>query len=167
MNDQRRSELLRELLKNSRLSDRRLAKRLETSQPTITRLRKRLEKERLIRTYTIVPDFLKMGYTILAFTFSKMKSYPTMDEVLKIMQEATDWVDKHPNVIFAADGQGLGGKDVIMISLHKSYQEYASFMRSYALDWGHIISMLENFIVSVGSEFTMKPLDLRYLAHDR
>lgn len=165
MNEQREFKLLKMLLKNSRMSDRQLAKLLKTSQPTITRLRKRLEKEGSIRTYTIVPDFLKMGYTILAFTFSKLEYYPTMEKALEIKREAAEWVDKHPNVIFAGDGQGLGGKDVIMISLHKSYQEYASFMRSYALDWGKIVSVFETFIVSIGSEFIMKPLDLKYLAH--
>ena len=38
-------QLLRELLKNSKRSDRDLAKSLGVSQPTLTRMRKRLEKE--------------------------------------------------------------------------------------------------------------------------
>ena len=160
-------ELLRQMLKNSKKSDREIAKHLGLSQATISRLRTRLEKEGYIKTYTIVPDFVKLGYEILAFTFIKMKSYPTPEEAQRMAQHGKEWVGKHSNVIFASDGEGLGGKDVIMISFHKNYSRYANFMRSYAMDWGHIIAEFESFIVSLGSGFKMKHLDLKYLADDK
>ncbi|MGD8506437.1 MAG: winged helix-turn-helix transcriptional regulator [Candidatus Bathyarchaeota archaeon] len=167
MKEQNLLALLREMLKDSKKSDRETAKRLKVSQATITRTRNKLEKEGFIKTYTVVPDFTKLGYEILAFTFSKMKSYPTLEETQKIVQRAAKWVNKHPNVIFAADGEGLGGKDVIMISFHRNYSKYADFMRSYAMDWGQVISEFESFIVSLGSGYKMKPLDLKYLAEDK
>ncbi len=37
---------------------------------------------------------------------------------------------KHPNVIFASDGEGLG-KDMVMISLHRFFSEHADFMREF------------------------------------
>ncbi|NIO38282.1 winged helix-turn-helix transcriptional regulator, partial [Candidatus Bathyarchaeota archaeon] len=46
-------QLLRELLKNSKRSDRELAKILGVSQPTVTRTRNRLEKNGMIQDYTI------------------------------------------------------------------------------------------------------------------
>lgn len=109
------------MLINSKKSDREIAKHLGLSQATISRLRTRLEKEGYIKTYTIVPDFVKLGYEILAFTFIKMKSYPTPEEAQKMVQHGKEWVGKHSNVIFASDGEGLGGKDVIMISFHRNY----------------------------------------------
>jgi len=166
MKKQRLLRLLREMLKNSKSSDREIAKRLGVSQATITRTRAQLQKEGYIKTYTVIPDFTKLGYEILAFTFSKLKSYPTTEEIQKIVQRATEWVAKRPNVIFSADGEGLGGKDVIMISFHKNYSRYADFMRTYALEWGQIISGFESFIVSLGSGYKMKPFDLKYLADD-
>jgi DNA-binding Lrp family transcriptional regulator len=167
MKRQKLYPLLKQLLRNCRRSDRELAKALESSQPTVTRMRNNLEREGYIKTYTVIPDFSKLEYEILAFTFSKMKTYPNQEEALKIMQNATKWVDERPNVIFAADGQGLGGKDVVMISLHRGYSEYADFMRNYAMDWSEIVSTFESFIVDVKSKFTMKPLDLKYLAKDK
>ncbi len=158
--------LLREMLKNSKKSDREIAKHLGVSQATVSRIRTRLEREGYIKTYTVIPDFTKLGYEILAFTFSKLKSYSTIEETEKILQLAKVWVDKHPNVIFAADGQGLGGKDTIMMSFHKNYSRYADFMRTYAMDWGQVISGFESFVVSLDSRYKMKPLDLKYLAGD-
>jgi DNA-binding Lrp family transcriptional regulator len=158
--------LLKQLLKNSRKSDRELARLLGFSQPTVTRLRVKLEKEGFIKTYTIIPDFTKLGYQIMAFTFSKLKSYPTPEDATKIAQQATEWVKKCPNVIFASDGEGLGGKDVVMISIHRDFIKYSDFMRKYALEWGHIVATFETFLVSLGPGFKMKSLDLKYLADD-
>ncbi len=157
-------QILSLLLKNSKMSDRWIAKKLGVSQPTVTRRRTKLEKE-LIETYTLIPDFLKLGYQILAFTFVKLKSYPDVKHAEEIVQRGKDWADKHPNVIFAADGEGLG-KDVVMMSLHKNYSLYTEFMRTYAFDWGEIISDLGSFLISLGSGFKMKPLNLKYIADD-
>jgi len=52
----RMMSLLLELLKDSKRSDRELAKVLEVSQPTVTRMRSRLVKEGMIREFTIIPD---------------------------------------------------------------------------------------------------------------
>jgi len=57
--------LIAELMKDSRKSDRELAKVIGVSQPTITRIRTRLEKSGVIREYTIIPDFSQLGYTLM------------------------------------------------------------------------------------------------------
>ena len=62
-------KLLYELMKNSKRSDRDLAKILKVSQPTITRTRKKLQETGYIRGYTVLPDLAKLGYEIAAFTF--------------------------------------------------------------------------------------------------
>lgn len=152
------------MLRNSKRSDREIARVLGVSQPTITRTRAQLEKE-YIKTYTVIPDFAKLGYQILAFTFLKMKSYPSTEEADKIMKRAAEWANKYPNVIFAADGEGLG-RDIIIISFHKDYSLYSNFMRTFAMEWGQIISDFDSFLVSIGSECNMKPFDLKYLADD-
>jgi len=156
--------LLKEMIRNSKRSDREIARNLGVSQPTVTRTRARLEKE-YIRTYTVIPDFAKLGYQILAFTFLKMKSYPSTEEVGSIMQRATEWTSKHPNIIFAADGEGFGS-DIIMMSFHKNYVLYSKFMRIFAMDWGKIMSDFDSFLVSIGSGFKIKAFDLKYLADD-
>ncbi len=166
MKEQKLLRLLRELLKNSRRSDRDIAKLFGSSQPTISRMRNQLDKKGYIRTYTVIPDFAKLGYEILAFTFAKLKVYPSKEESQKIVKGAQEWVNKQPNVIFSADGEGLAS-DIIMISFHRNYSKYADFMRSYAMDWGEIISGFQSFIVSLDSGFKLKTFDLKYLAGDK
>lgn len=65
--------LISELMKNSRRSDRELSKQMRVSQPTVTRLRNKLEKEGYIKEYTMIPDWQKIGYQLMAFTLVKLK----------------------------------------------------------------------------------------------
>ena len=54
-------DLISELAKNAKKSDRDIAKKLNISQPTVTRMRKKLEDNRYILEYTAVLDFKKLG----------------------------------------------------------------------------------------------------------
>ena len=66
-------KLLAELMKNSKTSDRELATKLGVSQPTVSRIRAKLEREGYIKEYTLVPDFHKLGFEIMAVTLVKLK----------------------------------------------------------------------------------------------
>ncbi len=70
-------KLLFEIMRNSRRSDRELARVLHISQPTVTRTRTRLEKEGMIE-YSGVPNLAKLGYEIIAVIFGKRnhQKYP-------------------------------------------------------------------------------------------
>ena len=83
MKPQKLLKLVSEMLKNSKKSDRELAGILGVSQPTVSRTRARIEKE-YIKTYTIIPDFEKLGYQIMAFTFAKTKAYPENAAIAEI-----------------------------------------------------------------------------------
>jgi DNA-binding Lrp family transcriptional regulator len=162
MKEEKLLSLLRALLKNSKRSDRELAKAIKASQPTVTRNRKILGK--YIRSYTIVPEFAKVGYEIVAFTFAKARTYHKK-EIEQKLDVAKKWVMDHPNVIFASDGEGLG-KDTVMISLHKNYSTYADFMREFSVDFADFVSDSQSFIVSLKTGLIFKPFDLTYLADD-
>jgi len=162
MKEERQLNLLKELIRNSRRSDRELAKAAGTSQPTVTRNRKLLAK--YIRSYTIVPEFEKIGYEILAVTFAKVRTYSAGRADAKA-EKAKKWVMNHANILFASDGEGLG-KDSVMVSVHKNYSKYADFMRDYTANLADSVTDVQSFIVSLKTGIIMKPFDLTYLAGD-
>jgi len=151
-------QLLRELLKNSKRSDRELAKVLKVSQPTITRTRQKLEKNGMIEDYTIIPNFKKMGFEIFALTFVKMRPDIRLPEV---MAEVRKYATKFPNVIFASSGEGLGMTGVV-ISFHKNYTEYDNQLHLLRMDWKHLTEDVQGFIVPIG-EREYKSFSLKYL----
>jgi len=150
--------LLRELLENSKRSDRDLAKALKVSQPTITRTRHKLERNRMIQDYTIIPNFREMGFEILALTFVKMRSEILTPEV---MDEAKKYCEKWPNVIFVSSGEGLGMTGVI-ISFHPNYTDYHRRLNLLRVDWKDFTEDIQSFVVSIG-EGEFKRFSLIYL----
>jgi len=121
-------------------------------------------EKKIIQTYTVIPDFTKVGYEMIAFTFAKAKTY-RREDAEKMIQRAKEWTVKRSNVVMASDGEGLG-KDTVIVSLHRNYSEYANFMRSFAVDWADYVSDFQSFIVSLRDGLSIKPFDLKYLADD-
>jgi DNA-binding Lrp family transcriptional regulator len=156
-------KLLWELMKNSRRSDRELAKSLGISQPTVSRRRMIIEK-RFIDGYTAIPKWEKIGFELVAFGFVKHKIKYAKPEVRKeAFRKVEEWMMKQPNVIFAMDGQGMGW-DGIFVSFHKSYSDFAEFMRKHNSELSDLLIDSQSFIADIGSTTTRKPFHLKYLA---
>ena len=100
-------KLISELIKNSRRSDRELAKAIGVSQPTVSRLIKKLEKQGVICMYSMIPDLSKLNFEILALTFAAWSSETLKDYPENVRIEKRDkFISKHPNVIFASAVRG-------------------------------------------------------------
>ena len=109
------------LMKNSKISDRKLADSIGVSQPTVTRRRAKLEKELSVQ-YTMIPDFAKLGMEILVFHFVQWKPTYTDMQTKDFQKRVDKFLSDHPNIIFISSGQGLG-MSRIAISIHKNYSE--------------------------------------------
>jgi DNA-binding Lrp family transcriptional regulator len=114
-------KLISELMKNSRRSDRELARSIGVSQPTVTRLRARLEKEKVITEYTMIPDFQKLGFEILAITSLAMNKEPDSKEFEKALST-------FQNILMFERGLGLRSSHMV-VSLHEDYSSYTEFKR--------------------------------------
>lgn len=152
-------KLLSELLRNSKRSDRELARVVDSSQPTITRARQRLERKRIVKDYTIVPDWRKLGYEIMAFSFLKMRPDTRSEE---LAEKVKQYADDFPNAIYVAYGEGLGMTGVV-ITLHKNYSEYFQQLSLFRTQWKEYLEDVRSFITILG-EGEVKELSFTYLA---
>lgn len=153
-----------EMLKNSKVSDRQMARKLGTSQPTITRRRSKLEKS-LIQAYTILPNMKEMGFEIMALTFiAGRREALTQGRFEEAQKRAKEWHSKHPNVIFAGAGHGMGWNGVL-VSLHKSYSDYVKFKSEHDKEFGEYLADTQSFIIEVDPATALKPFSLSYLAN--
>ena len=137
-----------------------MAKILGVSQPTVSRMRNRLVKEGLVRHFSAIPDFGKMGYEIMAFSCVKFKT----DQIMEIQEKAKEWAKNHC-IIFTSRAQGMG-MDAVTISLHKNYLEYSKFLEKNKEIWGHLIQDVHFMLVDLKGEIT-KPFSLKYLAEQQ
>jgi len=152
-------EILSELMKNSKISDRMLAKKLGVWQSTVSRHRKKLEREGIIQEYTLIPDFRKMGFEILLFHFLKLRA-----DILtpNFLPQIIKYFGKFPQVILAI--RVTGEWDVVAMSVHKSMSQAASMIDMFSLDWKEFIEGDLTFYAVLRDEFILKPFSLRYLA---
>jgi DNA-binding Lrp family transcriptional regulator len=157
-------KLLWELIKDSRRSDRQLAKDIGISQPTVTRRRTKLEKD-YIEGYTATPKWDKIGFEIIVFTFVKSRiKYGKNEEKQRALQKTKELYAKHPCVIYALAGQGMGW-DGVCISFHKSYSDFMTFIRSHDMDLSDLIIESQSFIADLNPGIVMKPFHFKYLAN--
>jgi len=149
-------KLLFELVKNSKRSDRDLAKILSISQPTVTRLRKELEKE-AIQQYTVIPNLSYMEFDIVAFIFFRSKEL-----VHPLWDKGSEWSKTQPNVVFVSTGQGMDS-DAILVSVHKNYADFVKFYHVFRRDWGKYLEDFKIFIMSISGSIVMKRFTFNYL----
>jgi len=155
MMKKRMLKLLFELMKNAKRSDREIAKIIGVSQPTITRMRQRLEKTAIV-DYTVIPDWTELGFEIMALTLIKAKGSSAVNE------KAKKWVMNNPNIVFAAGGEGIG-MDYSIISFHNNYSEFSTFIDALKSEWAENLQDTQSFLMTTSEKRTIKPLSLKYL----
>ena len=157
-------KLIAELTKNSRRSDRELAKQLHVSQPTVTRIRNKIEKEGIIREYTIIPDFARLGYKMASITFAKLKETPSEKTFEDIGRQARELEKKNPSpTIVSMTGIGCNA-DYVNVAFHKTYSEYAQYMR-YAREFPHVkVDEIKSFVINLSEKSHFRYLTFSVLA---
>jgi len=156
--------LIAELMLNSRRSDRDLSRAVGVSQPTVSRLIKKLENQGVIKEYTMIPDFQKLGFELLVMTFIKLKRSLTAEEADRAREITKQRIRDSQFAIIATErGMGLG-YDGVVVSLYEdfaSYIEHKNQIQSFAF---LELSETESFIISLNDKVRYRQLTLSALA---
>ncbi len=118
--------IIAELMKNSRRSDREIAQVIGTSQPTVTRTIKKLEEEGIIKEYTMIPDFKRLGYEMMGVVMMGLESPLSKAQFQKIA-EATSEIEEegfHPGLM-GLNGMSSSRKNRLFVSFYRDYSDYA------------------------------------------
>jgi len=157
-------KVIAELMKNSRRSDRELAKAVGSSQPTVSRIIKKLEKEGYIKEYTMIPDFSRLGYQMMAFIFLGKQETVNEDESAELRKAALESEKRDPIACMTvADGIGLG-KGRVLTFLYKDYTSYCKGLERIRRLPHVEADDLESFVVDLNDENNFRVLSLREVA---
>jgi DNA-binding Lrp family transcriptional regulator len=149
-------------MKNSRRSDRDLAKAIGVSQPTVSRLLRKLEKDGILKEYTMIPDFHKLGFDLLVLTFVKIQE-SGLKETGKSTRIIEDMKESLPEAVMVERGIGLG-YDGVIVSFHKDFSSYMKF-RERVTRFDYLeLSGIESFLISLVDENRYLPLTFASLA---
>jgi len=157
-------KILSELMKNSRISDRKLARQLGISQPTVSRIRNRLEKEGYIKEYTFIPNFTKLGYNLMALTFVRRASEYAKQDVTTLFQEAQKMARKTGfDTVMAVRGMGFG-YDAVIISFHESYSAFQERLKEIKQFPYIDLEQITSFLVDLNDKAQYRSLTFSQLA---
>jgi DNA-binding Lrp family transcriptional regulator len=140
----REKEIFAQLLTNGRMPDKHIAKLLNTTQPTVTRIRQKLEKSGFIKGYKPVVDLQKLGIGIMALTLFRIADFSKTDEIKK---NVIPNLKKMPEVILVAEGEGMG-KTSLIISMHKDFPDFEEWMINLRKKYGKYVEDEEQFFFS-------------------
>jgi len=121
------NRILNAIFKNPKKSDRQIAKAIGMSQPTVTRTRTKFLGMRFFK-YAVIPNLTKFRYKVVAWSqvpFFNISLSDVMNKEVMLKKLKED-----DRIIFAMEGMF---KVIIVLSKHKSYQDYCDFCRQYAI----------------------------------
>ena len=155
--------LLHELLNDSCRSDRELSRELEVSQPTVSKMKKELLEKGLIHGFIALPNFHKIGYELMAITLVKVNPpLASTKDRQKYHELVQNWMMEKPNVVFSSYIRGLGF-DGLIISFHKSYNDFDQFILNHNQDLGHLLGDVKSLIVNLDEDQAIKPFCIKGL----
>lgn len=157
-------DLIIELLKGSNRSDRELAKAVGVSQPTVSRVRKRIEEQGIIKEYTIIPDYKQLGFSLMSLTFTKLE-VPLSDQTVDQLKNAAgETMRKHPSALILGT-MGIGcNADYVAIAFHKDYSEYLKFVKDIKAYPNVNIGETRSFLIDLSDKRQFLPLSFNYLS---
>jgi len=112
-------DILNVLLNNSRLSYRQIAKKAKVSAATVMHRINAMEKEGIIKKYSVYLDFEKLGYDFMVVVSLKISKGKLFEVEKKIAQE--------PNVTSVYDV--LGDSDAVLFGKFKTKKSMDQFIK--------------------------------------
>jgi DNA-binding Lrp family transcriptional regulator len=112
-------KILRKLINDARMSYRRIADHIDVSPPTVLSRVQKLEKERIIKSYSAVLDHEKLGYDLTAII--------EVTAVKGKITEVQTHLSKFPNVCAVYDITGL--TDMIIVAKFKNREDLSNFVK--------------------------------------
>ena len=155
--------LISELMKNSRKSDRELAKIMGVSPSTVTRARTRLEKTGVIREYTMIPDFCALGYNIMGATRFELRGEPIDERTKETRQTVIDAEDSLRVNLMAVEGLS-GDQNRMSVNFYESYSDYDEAMK--LLKQVRVVNFdrIDTFLVDLNNKRNYRILSMSAMA---
>jgi DNA-binding Lrp family transcriptional regulator len=113
------SKILRQVLKDARMSYRKIADEIDMSPPTVLSRVQKLEKEKIIKSYSALVDHEKLGYDLTAVI--------EVTAVKGKITEVQKHISKFPNVCAVYDITGL--TDIIVVAKFKNRKDLSDFVK--------------------------------------
>jgi DNA-binding Lrp family transcriptional regulator len=111
---------------------------------------RRFEKEGLIKEYTIIPDFAKLGMEIMAIDFAKLNEPIEEKRMIEITKQLSKTIMKEPlsRAIMATQCMGVDS-DRVIITFHEDYSSYRNCLQDIRQNPYESITPSGSFLINL------------------
>jgi DNA-binding Lrp family transcriptional regulator len=123
-----------------------------------------LEKEGIIKEYTLIPDFRKLGYQMMAVEFLGKPEGPSKGESEALRKAAIELERKTPYAsLIVVNGIGLK-KGRMLINLYQDYSDYMNGLDTIRSLPDVKAEEMESFLVDLNDERNFRILSMAQIA---
>lgn len=112
--------ILKRLLVDARSSYRKIAFEIGVSPPTVLNRISKLEKDNIIKSYSVIIDHVKLGFDLTAV----IEITSIKNKIIEVEKQ----ISKHPNVCAVYDITGL--TDMIIVAKFRNRKELSDFVKN-------------------------------------
>jgi len=123
---------------------------------------RRLQKDCIVKEYTMIPDFKKLGLTLLAVTPVKLRANLSVDAATKARTKVRQDLEQRGGIMMLERGIGMGF-DGVILSVHKDYSEFLDLRRWLQKSGLLGSSDIQGFLVNLQDKVRYRPLTLSLL----
>lgn len=148
----REAKVLIALMRNGRAADKHIASAYNTSQPTVTRIRQKLEKEGYIQSYMPIVDLRKIGLKMIVVTLFRISTFSKLNYIKK---HVLPYLRRLPQVVIIAEGEGMSGKTSMIMSVHKNFEDYQKMILDLREKFDRFVTDIDQFEISTERIYKM------------
>lgn len=139
------TEFLKSLMKGGFKSDSEIAREIKASKASISRIKKKLRKDKILLDFTPIVDFEKIGiklFAMVSFEWTNFKSE-------KVTKQMENWVESRPNTILLAEGESVEGLNYLVYLGFKDLEDYHMYFKEFRREFGTYIKQVHAFFIPI------------------
>jgi DNA-binding Lrp family transcriptional regulator len=149
-------EVLRQIIKHSKIYDSTIAEDIGISPQAVFKIRAKLEELGIIKGYTPIIDFKKIGIHVLALLVIRIKSDVWNDYSDKFVSES---ISKIPHIISAYRVADASASHILLLGFRDTSQK-ENYLSKMQTNYANEIQIKEVYTFSVDKIITQNPIGL-------
>jgi len=126
-------------------TDTRIAKEMNVSKASVSRIRKKLQKEKVLVDFTPVVDFEKLNVNLFAMVTFEWSNFG--DE--KLTKEMENWLAKDPHIILLSEGESVEGLNYLVYAGFRDLEDYHEYSKRFRKKYEKHIKAVNVFFIPI------------------
>ena len=138
-------KFINSLFQSASSTDSEIAKKIGVSKASVSRIKKKLQKEGVLVAFTPVVDFEKLDITLFATIIFEWKNFSNE----KLTKEMEEWLVKNSHTILVSEGESVEGLNYMVYAGFRNIEDYHEYSRDFRKKYEESIGAVKVFFTPI------------------